>query len=91
MKKLLSYLLVLVLTGCCFRSREEPETDMTTFHFKQKVRVTGGFFKGLEGVVTDEGSSFSDCYKTYGVYLEDHTEGRIPGGQVICNKYLEAL
>lgn len=83
-------ILVLALTGCCFKS-ENQKISQTEFTFKQKVRVIDGFYKGHTGTVVEQGIGYSDCHRTYGVYLDDDTEGRVPGEQVICNSKLEAL
>ena len=83
-------LLVLFMTGCSF-NHEETKPSKTEFFFKQKVKVTEGFYKGLEGVVVGEGRGYSDCFRTYEVYLKDDREGRVPGEVELCNYKLEAM
>lgn len=87
--KYIVLVLMLGLSSCC--KCNEPKVSQTTFIFKQKVKVTEGFYKGLTGSVVAEGTGYSDCYRTYEIDLEDDRYGRVPGSQMICNSRLEAL
>jgi len=75
-------LIAAFLTACC----NEKEISHKTFIYGQEVRVISGFYTGFIGEVEEEGSSYSDCFRTYRVYLK-----KGPGYQFLCNAKLELV
>lgn len=77
---MIKYLPLLLLIGCT-----EKQLDKTEFYYGQKVIVTKGFYKGQIGRVTNEGKSYTDCFRTYEVFSPEM------GAALICNDKLEVI
>lgn len=76
-------LIAALLTACC--NEKENKISDKSFVYGQEVQVISGFYIGYIGTVEGEGSSYSDCRRTYGVYLKNG-----PGYRFLCNDKLEA-
>ena len=80
----MKYLLLLpFLVGC--NGETETGYSKTEFKYHQRVEITEGFYAGMTGKVMKEGTSYSDCYRTYEVSIDD------AGSEFICNKRLKAI
>jgi hypothetical protein len=79
------YLLLLpFLVGCTNKS--EPEYPRTEFRYNQRIEITEGFYAGMKGTVRRECTSYSDCYRTYEVSIDETFSS-----EMICNKRLKAI
>lgn len=76
-------ILCLFLVGCMNPPPEE--LNKTLFNFNQRVKITGGFYQGQKGRIIADGHYFSDCYKQYGVIIDNFNEVVL-----ICNKHMRS-